>query len=548
MAGFKTPTTLFLAMLVLPALILAWLGWQASAPLVEELRGTAREEAGTAAKNIAAELPARLEAVTAAQAHLPEWASFRRWRERLERGGVATVEALASAHAFVAPALQALAVAEVAAKDAEAAPALVVMPWSQLQLAGPRPVEVLRTSDGGRVALAAGHREGWLAEVPATEAARSVWWQAAGAAPEEQLRQALRERAAAGEPVLRVAAALGSAASLELLLDPLVALATVQRSLASADCDLGLAPGDEPTALHWSSAGVASITIPTAWRPVEVTASHRSLSAIEAGAWRQRWVTAVGIGLLLGSIVFGTALVRRALLQERRARTLRDEFIANVSHELKTPLTSVRMYAAMLADPALDPASRVRHGAIAEAEAARLGALVDDLLDFAALERGVRRLEPEPVDLAAAAHSLTTVWQARAASIDMQLVCCAEGETLALADATALLRILTNLLQNACRHGRPARNGSPSRITVEVGPGPAIEVRDNGPGVPVADRERIFGRFERARSGGEGTGLGLALSRDLARACGGGLVCSDSGTETIFRLTLPAVPPPEEPT
>jgi signal transduction histidine kinase len=261
---------------------------------------------------------------------------------------------------------------------------------------------------------------------------------------------------------------------------------------------------------------------------------------------RQRWWTGVGIGLLLASIGLGTVLVRRALLRERGARALRDDFIANVSHELKTPLTSVRMYAAMLADPALDAGSRERHGAIAEAEAARLCALVDDLLDFVALERGRRRLEPEPVDLAAAARSLAAVWHVRAAGAGMRIECRADREQPGLVDATALLRILTNLLQNACRHGRPSRDGSPSRIVVEVGPGPVVEVRDNGPGVPAADRERIFGRFERARRGGEGAGLGLALSRGLAEGCGGCLVCIDSGAETVFRLTLPAVPPDEE--
>ena len=110
----------------------------------------------------------------------------------------------------------------------------------------------------------------------------------------------------------------------------------------------------------------------------------------------------------------------------------------------------------------------------------------------------------------------------------------------------ALGRILTNLLQNAVRHGRQARDGGPSWIELRAGPGPVLEVRDNGPGVPAHLRERVFGRFERAAATGDGMGLGLSLSRELAIACGGTLRCLDDGS-TLFRLELPAVPDEELP-
>ena len=113
---------------------------------------------------------------------------------------------------------------------------------------------------------------------------------------------------------------------------------------------------------------------------------------------------------------------------------------------------------------------------------------------------------------------------------------------LALADPTALSRILMNLLQNACRHGRPARDGGRDWIEVRTGPGPWLEVRDSGPGIRAADRERLFQRFERLDRNGQGLGLGLALSRELAEACGGRLFLVEDAAVTIFRLELPPVP------
>lgn len=598
-SGLRTSTALFLVLLLLPAAILAWLGWRASEPLVEQLRIAAGEEVEQVAHATATGLQGRIAELGAAQrdrtrdlaalvgeqlpfrqpghllasleaqalggavrvvgadgrqllpagpgdlalSHLAEWPAFCRWRERIARPNADAPAALAAAHAFVAPGLRALAVAEVATLSPAAATGLLTaMPWQALASAGPRPIEVLAGTPAGQEKLAAGWREGWLAAVPALETARTRWWHAA-AAPSDAVRcQRLREVAAAGGAVVRTCAPIGRTAVLELLAAPTELLAALHLDRRVGACDVEAELAAQPAALPAATPGVARATVVSEWGPIVVTAIHRGLAAIEAGARRQRWLTGLGILLLLASIGLGTALVRRALLQEQRARALRDDFIANVSHELKTPLTSVRLYTAMLADPQLAPETRVHHGAIAEAEAARLSALVENLLDFAALERGTRRLEPEPVDLAAAVRSVAAAWHAPAASHGMAIECHAVGEVLALVDPMALQRVLTNLLQNACRHGRPARDGGASRIDLVAGPGPAIEVRDNGPGVAVADRQRIFERFERARTGGDGTGLGLALSRDLAIACGGNLICTDDGGETVFRLSLVPVP------
>jgi signal transduction histidine kinase len=205
----------------------------------------------------------------------------------------------------------------------------------------------------------------------------------------------------------------------------------------------------------------------------------------------------------------------------------------------------VCLHAEMLAEEDPPPERRRHLAEVVRAEGARLAALVDDLLDFAALERGARRLEPAPVDLSRAAREAAMPY----ATLGEREGVCVEaprnGGVVALADPHALSRILANLLGNAWRHGRPARAGGPGRIRVSVadGPRPSVEVRDDGPGVPPGERALVFERFRRGRAaaGREGAGIGLSLSRDLARAMGGDLVVEDDGAETVFRLTLPAV-------
>jgi hypothetical protein len=261
--GLRTPTALFLALLLAPAAILAWLGWQASAPLVEELRAVAsalperlaerlaaeartaeqlaavvrerlphaapglllaeleRRAGGSAVRVVAADGRQLLPAgpVAPPPAHLAEWTPFRRWRERLARdAGDPAVRAAAAG--FAAEALRACALAESSPRDAAAAvPALAALPRRALASAGPRAFEVLRASAAGCAVLAAAFAEGWLAAVPAPETARSAWWRAAGAPPDAVARQALRERAEAGEPVVRTSAPIGTDAVLELLAD-----------------------------------------------------------------------------------------------------------------------------------------------------------------------------------------------------------------------------------------------------------------------------------------------------------------------------------------
>ncbi len=277
---------------------------------------------------------------------------------------------------------------------------------------------------------------------------------------------------------------------------------------------------------------------------------HRNETELLAEVGSSRRWTIVGVLSLVGVIGLGLVLGRSALAREREARRLKDDFLANVSHELRTPLTSVCLHADLLAESGLAEPQRRAHAEVVRAEGARLSALVDDLLDFAALERGSRRLEPEPVDLGAAAERAVAPFRVLADREGVTLTLdLASGELLALADPHALGRILSNLVGNAWKHGRPSRDGGPGRLAVRVameGGRPMLDVVDDGPGIPAKERAHLFERFQRGAAAGKtrGVGLGLALSRDLARALHGDLSVVEDPTRTVFRLTLPPVPPP----
>jgi signal transduction histidine kinase len=297
--------------------------------------------------------------------------------------------------------------------------------------------------------------------------------------------------------------------------------------------------------------GRLAVALPGSSRAVLVLRHRREASARAAGGRRRLWM---GLGVLALFLVStaGLLLTIRAARREREARRLRDEFIANVTHEVRTPLTSVLLHAELLADERTGAQARRDHAAVVEAQGRRLAALVDDMLDFEALEHGRRALEASPVDLAAACRDAVAPYAVLAEREGVALdVRAQDGAVPALADPAALARILANLVANAWKHGRPSRDGHPGRLRVEARAEASrgvVEVSDDGPGIPASERARVFERFGRGRAAArrEGSGIGLALGRDLARAQGGDLGVVAEDGRTVFRLTLPPVPLSED--
>lgn len=227
-----------------------------------------------------------------------------------------------------------------------------------------------------------------------------------------------------------------------------------------------------------------------------------------------------------------------------RARDGQRTFLESVSHELKTPLTSVRGYAEALEEGAV---SAPEGGRVIAAEARRLERLVSDLMDLARLERAGFRVERVPVDLAAVVREAVTRHRVRAGELGVGLTAELDGPAWAQGDAGRLLQATSNLVENALRLTAPG-----GEVTVAASPG-EIAVSDTGPGLAAEDLPRAFERFylhERYRADPErtvGSGLGLAIVAELVAAMGGRVsVANRPGTGASFRIELTAVPAPGE--
>ena len=234
------------------------------------------------------------------------------------------------------------------------------------------------------------------------------------------------------------------------------------------------------------------------------------------------------------------------ITQRRRLEVLRRDFVANASHELKTPVAAVRALAeTLLTALPDDPDAGRRFAERVGREAERLEVLVRDLLDLSRVERGT--LDVEPVDLVGLAKEVAGGYADLAEERRVKLRTELRPDVSVRGDRAQLGLLLSNLLDNALRH-TPARGSVRVRLdTVESRA--VLQVADSGEGIPAGERSRVFERFyrvdkARARQTG-GTGLGLAIVRHVAEAHGGDVrVDSELGQGATFTVTLPVVGPP----
>jgi two-component system OmpR family sensor kinase len=243
----------------------------------------------------------------------------------------------------------------------------------------------------------------------------------------------------------------------------------------------------------------------------------------------------------LGMALNGMLAQIEAAFEQRKASEHRlRRFVADASHELRTPLTSIRGYAELFRRGADQrPEDLARSMAAIEAEAARMGVLVDDLLLLARLDQG-RPLERERVDLATVASQAVDAARAIDAARDVSLE--VDGDVTILGDAGRLRQVLDNLLDNVRVH-TPA--GTPAHVRLareadEV----AVSVSDEGPGLADEVRATAFERFSRGDStrsrGTGGAGLGLAIVAAIVEAHGGSVEVGETAAGATFELRLPA--------
>ena len=228
----------------------------------------------------------------------------------------------------------------------------------------------------------------------------------------------------------------------------------------------------------------------------------------------------------------------------REAVRQRDEFLSVASHELKTPLTSLKLRVQSLiehAPPVSDPAEAARlqkSVELAERQVRRLEKLVNNLLDVSRIAIGRFPLQREEVDLVPLVHNVAGQFSAEVARSGSELTLTLPAKAFGLWDPMRLEQVVVNLLSNAIKYGA----GKPIVVTVEcAGADARLVVRDRGIGIGAADQARIFERFERAVSlDYGGLGLGLHITREIVRAHGGTIrVESAPGQGAAFIVELP---------
>ncbi len=245
-------------------------------------------------------------------------------------------------------------------------------------------------------------------------------------------------------------------------------------------------------------------------------------------------------------IVFSVLILVTFWMRERRLNKLKSDFISNTSHELKTPLALIRMFSELLAMKQVkDPEKVARYHDIILKETERLTALIDNVLDFAKIERGgdVYHFESfQPADVVAGAFD---IYRHRVEAMGATLTLKIEDNLPDIvADRDAFTLVLLNLVDNAIKYAIGT-----DVIGVELYTRNRqlfLDVYDRGQGIPAPHLKRIFERFYRYRGPGEdasrqrGSGIGLSLVKHIARAHGGGVtVTSTPGVETCFSVRFP---------
>ncbi len=244
------------------------------------------------------------------------------------------------------------------------------------------------------------------------------------------------------------------------------------------------------------------------------------------------------LGLFLGAGVLLTLHTRRSTREAERRIT----FVAQVSHELRTPLTSIRMFADLLAGPGVDDAKRERFAGRIGDESRRLGALIERLLAFNALEKGGRKVECGPVDVAAVVREVDEELRGMLAAAGLELVLeLPTAAPPAHSERSTIKQALINLLDNVAKYA-PGTGAVTVGLRVDSGR-LCLVVADRGPGIPAAIRRRVFEPFVQGgrtlTDKSPGVGLGLSIARGLLRQTGGDLVLLDTVAGTSFEIRLP---------
>lgn len=246
------------------------------------------------------------------------------------------------------------------------------------------------------------------------------------------------------------------------------------------------------------------------------------------------------VGLLVGVLIPGSWFLAQAAKKAREEDAKKTTFVSNASHELKTPLAAIGLWAELLIRGRIKTDEKLKHAySVIADENSRMMRLVENLLDFTRLEQGRRIYHSQKVDLVSLAKDVVELVRSELPNgVSVSGVAACEVVT----DSDAVKQILINLLGNAAKY---ASEGGPVEVVIEMHEAScAVSVADRGPGISSEDQKRIFERFFRANAVLENTvpglGLGLSISKSLALDLKGDLaVAARKDGGSVFTLSLP---------
>jgi two-component system phosphate regulon sensor histidine kinase PhoR len=281
-----------------------------------------------------------------------------------------------------------------------------------------------------------------------------------------------------------------------------------------------------------------------AWR-IQIT--PRDVAELRAQAERERLLGVLLVPVSLVIISVGLGVLWLSVRAERRSSQMRSDFIANVSHELKTPLSLIRMFGELLATGKHKGESMAReYAGIITRESERLSHLIDNVLDFARLERGKASYNFAEGHLEEVVERALDVFRHRLEKEKLRLRTEIEANLPAVRmDEDAMTLVLLNLVDNAVKY---AGDGGEVSVRLRRVPGAvALSIADRGSGIAADEQRRIFERFYRAENARarnvRGSGIGLALVKHIAEAHGGRVeVASTPGQGATFTVYVPAAP------
>ncbi|MCO4743723.1 MAG: HAMP domain-containing histidine kinase [Proteobacteria bacterium] len=329
------------------------------------------------------------------------------------------------------------------------------------------------------------------------------------------------------------------------------------RSSMRAELDAGVASAAslEPDITAWVAAADSSrpgtlVTRPLQpWLPFDaIITAPTDPEALLTRTRRRRTSRIAVISIIMLTVLVGVAMSARIVSTELENARMKTDFAANVSHELRSPITNIRVQAeALLLDLVFDDEDRHRHHEAIVREAERLSRLVDNVLDFAAIERGAKKYHFRPEDptelLYRALDATSSGLKGKKVTLDADIP---EALPVVWADREAMSQVLTNLLSNAIKYG-----GDGNWVGVRAHAEEeelVIEVSDKGIGMSAEDAAQVFEHFFRSSDPlvrkQKGTGIGLAIVGYIVEAHRGSIsVTSEKSIGTTFTIRLPLTPP-----